>query len=175
MLEFRREQDSDKNEVFRINQDAFQRNDEAELVDKLRKNNQFNPSLSFVALMDNKLVGYLLFTPIKINYSSNSKSISSLALAPVSILTEYQKQGIGSQLIEYGINQLRSQGFSSIIVLGHEHFYPKFGFVPAKQYHIRASFPLTNENCFMALELEPHAFPLNNEEGIVQYLPEFGI
>ncbi|CAF0925658.1 unnamed protein product [Adineta steineri] len=167
MLEIRREENSDKNEVFRIHQDGFQRNDEAELVDKLRKNNQFNSNLSFVALVDKKIVGHILFTPIQINYPLTSQSISSLALAPIAILTEYQKRGIGSKLIEYALNELKLQGFTSIIVLGHEHFYPKFGFVPAKKYNIRAPFPLENDNCFMALELIPQTFPLNNFQLII--------
>ncbi len=79
MLEIRREQHSDKNDVFRIHQDGFQR------VDRLRKNSQFNRNLSFVALIDKKIVGHLLFTPIRIDYPSSSQSISSLALARVNI------------------------------------------------------------------------------------------
>ena len=67
MIEIRREQDSDIEDVFRIHQDAFQHDDEAQLVDKLRKNSQFNSNLSFVALMDNKIVGHILFTPLRIN------------------------------------------------------------------------------------------------------------
>jgi predicted N-acetyltransferase YhbS len=171
MLEFRREDNSDRDQIYRIHQNAFQRDDEAQLVEKLRKNNQFNPNLSFVALVDKKIIGHILFTPIQIS----SKSISSLALAPISILSEYQRQGIGSQLIEYALNQLKSQGFPSVIVLGHEHFYPKFGFLPAKKYNIQAPIPLENENCFMALELKPQAFPIDDKEGIVQYLPDFGL
>jgi predicted N-acetyltransferase YhbS len=171
MFEFRREEDSDRNEVYRIHQDAFQRDDEAELVEKLRKNSQFNPNLSFIAVMEKKIVGHILFTPVQIS----SKSISSLALAPISILREYQRQGIGSQLIEYALNEVKSQGFESVIVLGHEHFYPRFGFLPAKKFQIRAPIPLENENCFMALELKPQALTINDREGIVQYLPEFGI
>ncbi|CAF3961409.1 unnamed protein product [Rotaria magnacalcarata] len=173
MLEIRPEQASDRNDVFRIHEDGFQRNDEAELVDKLRENSQFNTSLSFVASIDNKIVGHLLFTHIKINYAFTSKSFSSLALAPISILSDYQRQGIGSKLIEYGLNELKVHGFASVIVLGHENFYPRFGFVPAKEYKIRAPIPLKNDNCFMALELKPDAFPLNDEEGVVQYLSEF--
>ncbi len=103
MLEIRREQDSDKNDVFRIHQDGFQH------VDRLRKNSQFNPNLSFVALIDKKIVD----------------------------------------------------------------FYSRFGFVSAKNYQIRAPFSLDNDDCYMILELKPQALPLNNEEGIVQYLPEF--
>ncbi len=171
MVEFRREEDADRMEVYRIHQDAFQRDEEAELVEKLRKNTQFNPNLSFVALMDKKVVGHVLFTPVQIP----SKSISSLALAPISILREYQNQGIGSRLIEYALKEVKSQGFVSVIVLGHEHFYPRFGFLPAKNYRIRAPFPLENENCFMVLELKPHAIPSDEDEGVVQYLPEFGL
>lgn len=175
MLEIRREQDSDNSDVYKVLQDAFQRDDEAELVEKLRKNSQFDPNLSFVALMDNKIVGHLLFTPLKINYATTSKSILSLALAPLAVLSEYQRQGVGSKLIEYGFNELKSKGFSSVIVLGHEHYYPRFGFVPARTYKVRASFPLKNDDCFMALELKHDTFPLNDGEGTVQYLPEFGI
>jgi len=52
MLEFRREDNSDRDQIYRIHQNAFQRDDEAQLVEKLRKNNQFNSHLSFVALVD---------------------------------------------------------------------------------------------------------------------------
>jgi predicted N-acetyltransferase YhbS len=90
-------------------------------------------------------------------------------------LSEYQKQRIGSRLTEYAINEVKAQGFAGIIVLGHEHFYPRFGFVPARNFRIRPSFPLKNENCFMALELKPQALHLEDQEGVVQYLPEFGI
>jgi putative acetyltransferase len=175
MSGIRREEDSDIKDVFRIHQDAFQRNDEAQLVENLRKNTQFNSNLSFVAIIDKQIVGHLLFTPVSVYYPFSSKSISSLALAPISTLTAHQRKGIGSKLIEYALNEIKSQDFSSIIVLGHEHFYPRFGFVPAKQYKIRASFPLKNENCFMVLELKSQALPLNDGEGIVQYLPEFGL
>ena len=175
MLKIRHEEDSDRNIIYHIHQNAFQRHDEAQLVEKLRQNSQFNRNLSFVALIDNKIVGHILFTPIQINYLSSSMSISSLALAPISILSEYQKQGIGSQLINYALNELKSQSFSSVIVLGHEHFYPRFGFLPARKYKIRAPFSVENENCFMALELKSQTFPMIDDEGIVQYLPEFNM
>jgi predicted N-acetyltransferase YhbS len=171
MYEFRREEPMDRDDVYRIHQDAFQRKDEAELVDKLRTNEQFDPKLSFVAIVNKKIVGHVLFTPILIN----SKSYSTLALAPISISSEYQRQGIGSQLMEYAINEVKTQGFAAIIVLGHEHFYPRFGFLPAKKFRIRPSFPLENENCFMVLELKPQALKIDDQEGVVQYLPEFGI
>jgi len=171
MIEFRREQEADRSEVYRIHADAFARNDEADLVDKLRHNKQFNPELSFVVLKDRQIVGHILFTPIEIQ----GKSISSLALAPISIRKEWQNQGLGSQLIQYALNEIKIKGFQSVVVLGHENFYPKFGFVPAKQFHIRPPFNLENENCFMVLELVPGAIPKDESQGVVQYLPEFGL
>ena len=204
-LEIRREEPADLGDLFAIHQDAFQRDDEGHLVERLRTNPQFDPALSsvhqlcrsyllnrgtstasfstsftkwplsFVALAEKKLVGHLLFTPVQVRYSASGRSIASLALAPVSIRTEYQRQGIGSQLIRYALNELRSRNVPSVIVLGHEDYYPRFGFLPAKNYRIRAPFPLKNENCFMVLELQPDAFPFTEDEGVVEYLPEFGL
>ena len=165
--EFRLEEPMDREEVYRIHQNAFQRNDEADLVEKLRSNSQFNSKLSFVALRDGKLVGHILFTPVLID----SKSTSSLALAPISIVREYHRQGIGSQLMQYALNEVKAQGYSAVIVLGHENFYPRFGFLPAKNFQLRPSFPLERENCYMVLELIPNEVP----QGVVQYLPEFGL
>ena len=169
--EFRREEEFDRSEVYRIHQSAFERNDEADLVEKLRTNKQFNPKLSFVALRNGQLVGHVLFTPVLID----SKPTSCLAFAPVSISKEYQRQGIGSELIEYALNEVKGQGYSAVIVLGHEDFYPRFGFLPAKNFHLRPSFPLERENCYMVLELIPNVLKNEGHQGIVQYLPEFGI
>ena len=159
----------DREEVYRIHQNTFERNDEADLVEKLRTNQQFNPQLSFVALRDGKLVGHVLFTSVLID----SKPTSCLALAPISILREYHKQGIGSQLMQYALNEVKVQGYSAVIVLEHEEFYPRFGFLPAKNFHLRPPFPLEKENCYMVLELIPNALSNEGHRGVVQYLPEF--
>lgn len=169
--EFHREEESDRNYVYRIHQSAFERNDEADLVEKLRNNEQFKPNLSFVALRNGQLVGHVLFTPVLID----SKVTSCLALAPLSISREYQRQGIGSELMKYALNEVKAQGYSAVIVLGHEHFYPRFGFLPAKDFHLRTSFPLKSENSYMVLEFTPNVLRNEGHQGIVQYLPEFGI
>ena len=61
-------------------------------------------------------------------------------------------------------------GFKSIIVLGHEHYYPKFGFEPAEKWNIKAPFEVPS-NVFMAIELVPDG--LKNITGIVNYAKEF--
>lgn len=90
--------------------------------------------------------------------------------APVAVLPAYQKQGIGSQLILHGLNKSKEMGFKSVIVLGHETYYPRFGFRPADKWGIKAPFEVPDE-AFMALELE--AGSLNGIAGTVVYGREF--
>lgn len=175
-MEIRTEQSADEPDIFRLHQNAFQRDDESLLVEKLRLNPQFDRQLSFVALIDEKLVAHLLFTSLQIQYPQSFRSISSLALAPISVAPEHQRKGIGTKLIDFALNRLKSNEISStIIVLGHEHFYPRFGFRPARHFRIRPPFKLDNEDCFMLLELKMQSLPVDEGDAIVKYLPEFGI
>ena len=118
-----------------------------------------------VAIQDNKIVGYILFTKIKIG------EYEELALAPLAILPEYQKQGIGKKLIEKGHQLAEKLGFHFSVVLGSEHYYPKSGYIPAIQYGIQAPFEVSNEN-FMAVKLNDTDTEI---KGVVQYAKEFGI
>ena len=114
---------------------------------------------------DNKIVGYILFTKIKIG------QFEELALAPLGVLPEYQHQGVGSKLIEEGHKIAKNLGYHYSVVLGSEKYYPKFGYIPAIQYGIKAPFDVPSEN-FMAIKLNE----ANTEiKGIVQYAKEFGI
>jgi putative acetyltransferase len=116
------------------------------------------------------LVGHLLFTNIKIK--NEEQEYSSLALAPISVKPTFQKQGIGSQLIRFGLSRCVELGYTSVIVLGHEHYYPKFGFVPAAKWSIKAPFEVPS-SFFMALELVEGG--LTGVHGTVIYDAEFNV
>lgn len=170
MLEIRQENKEDYEEVYNVVKTAFETaehsdGNEQDLVVALRTSNNFIPQLSLVAIQDSKIVGYILFTKIKIG------KYEELALAPLGILPEYQKQGIGKQLIEKGHEIAKKLGYHYSVVLGSETYYPKSGYVPAINYGIKAPFEVPNEN-FMAIKL-------NNTDneiiGIVEYAREFGI
>ncbi len=143
---------------------------EGELVNKLRTRKNFISALSIVAEADRKVIGYILFTEIEI--IADGKSSESLALAPIAVLPEFQKQGIGGSLIMEGLKKAADLGFSSVVILGHPNYYPRFGFKPASVWNIKAPMKVPDIN-FMAVELRKDA--LTNVSGTVKYPPEFGI
>ena len=170
MLEIRQENKEDYDEVYNVVKTAFATakhsdGNEQDLVVDLRKSNNFIPELSLVAIQDNKIVGYILFTKIKIG------EYDELALAPLGILPKYQKQGIGKTLIEKGHKIAKKLGYHYSIVLGSEKYYSKTGYIPASQYGIKAPFEVPNEN-FMAIKLNDTDAEIT---GIVEYAKEFGI
>ncbi|SDN37885.1 GNAT family N-acetyltransferase [Bacillus sp. OK048] len=139
------------------------------LVNRIRKSESFIPELSFVALnQDNEMVGHVLLSKIKIVDGDNA--FDSLALAPVSVVPEQQKKGIGRQLIYSALKKAKEIGFHSVIVLGHKDYYPRFGFKPASLWGIKAPFEVPNE-VFMALELTENA--LIDVQGVVHYSSAF--
>ena len=96
--------------------------------------------------------------------------MESLALAPMAVIPEFQKQGIGTKLIKKGIEQAKELGFDSIVVLGHKEYYPKFGFIRASNWSIKCPFEVPDE-AFMAIELTERAF--EDKAGTVKYPDEF--
>lgn len=168
----RQETHKDFEDVFETNQIAFEQDSEARLVNSLRNNQEaFIPELSIVAIDNNKIVGHILFTKIKI-VQDNQTETESLALAPMAIRPEFQRKGIGGQLIKSGLDRAKELKYKSVIVLGHEHYYPKFGFVPANKWNIVSPYNVPT-NVFMALELVEDG--LKNTSGLVKYAKEFEI
>lgn len=169
----RQEQPSDFNAVFNLIEKAFKSEEfsdhqEQFLVERLRKSETFIPELSLVAETNNQIIGHILLTKIKIK--NESETFTSLALAPVSVLPEYQGKGIGKKLIETIHQKAKALGYQSIILLGHETYYPKFGYKIAEDFNIRLPFKVPKENC-MAIELTENA--LANVSGVVEYPKEF--
>ncbi|MBG9783450.1 GNAT family N-acetyltransferase [Shouchella lehensis] len=139
------------------------------LVNRIRKSDAFIPELSLVALNQKEdIVGHILLSKIKIG--DHQDEVNSLALAPVSVTPPYQKRGIGSKLIRSALEKASDLGHHSVIVLGHEDYYPKFGFKQASLWNIVAPFEVPKEQ-FMALELTDNS--LEDVKGIVHYSKAF--
>lgn len=138
---------------------------ERELVAALRRSSAFIPELSLVAEVDGRIAGHILFTKITIGGSP------ALALAPLAVLPELQRRGIGSALIEEGHKRAAQLGFGWSIVLGSEKYYPRFGYRKAEEFSINVPEGLPSTN-FMAKKLSPDAAPVS---GDVEYAAEFGL
>jgi putative acetyltransferase len=166
MLIIRAETDVDYSAVRQLNERAFHQPDEANLVDALRKNAK--PYLSLVAELNGQVVGHIFFSPVLIQ--SEASSFTALGLAPMAVLPEFQNQGIGSELVLRGLEACRKIGHDVVVVLGHPKFYPRFGFVPAKQKGLSCEYSVPDE-VFMVAELKESA--LAGRKGMVKYRPEF--
>lgn len=187
----RPETSGDHDAIFHVNAKAFGREDEARLVDALRKSPAFIPELSLVACLPQQapaamglgpigsenmladhtggiVVAYILFTRMVIKASGGSHS--ALALAPLAVMPSHQKSGLGTALVRHGLAESTRLGHHIVIVLGHPEYYPKFGFVPASRFGIRAPFDVRPE-AFMALELQPDA--LLHVRGEAEYASPF--
>lgn len=161
----RLEKAEDHEAVQEVNLKAFPTDVEATLVEKLRSSMNI---ISLVAVHEDKVVGHVLFSPLTIE--TDEETFPAVILAPVAVLPEYQKQGVGSKLIENGIIECRNQGHSIITLVGHPEYYPRFGFKPAEKYGIQHPFEVP-ENVFMVYELVPDA--LNRVKGVLRYSNAF--
>ncbi len=167
----RREEERDYEEISKVIEKAFKPitfsdHKEQFLVERIRKSANFIPELSLAASYKGDVVGYILFSEIKIG---NTKA---LALAPVAVLPNYQQMGVGSMLIKIGHKEAKRLGYGASFVVGHKKYYPKFGYKQASDYGIFPPFECQPEN-FMCLELEKGS--LEGVKGVVEYPKEFEI
>jgi putative acetyltransferase len=145
---------------------AFGRPAEADLVDALRVVGGVAASL--VAVAGARVVGHVLFSPVTIEGAA--PDLAPVGLAPVAVLPEVQRRGIGAALIEAGLARCRAAGHGCVVVLGHPAYYPRFGFAPASRFGLRSAYDVPDDT-FMALELRTGA--LLGRGGTVRYRPEF--
>lgn len=165
----RQEKVSDHAEVESLIKEAFadvelSDHREHDLVTRLRKSPSFVPALSIVAESEGKIVGHILFTRIKIEHEDESHE--ALALAPVSVLPDHQGRGIGAALIKEGHKVAQRLGFKASVLLGHETYYPRFGYERASTFGISLPFEVPDENV-MAFALQEGA--LIHMRGTVEY------
>lgn len=166
MVAIRHERAEDANAIRFVLEQAFGESNEADLVERLRHRGAF--TLSLVAVVENEVVGHILFSPVTIE--SAGSRFNAIGLGPMAVLPPYQRKGIGSQLVSNGLEQCRQAGHEIVVVVGYPEYYPRFGFTPAKPRGIRCEFDVPDD-VFMVLELREGA--IAGRGGIVKYQPEF--
>ena len=162
MFEYRYERPEDIAAIHHVHLAAFETKTEANLVDSLRDRDA--SIISMVAVEGNKVVGHILFTPVTI--TTGGSTITLLGLAPMAVLPEYQRQGIGSTLVEKGLDECLKKDFPAVVVLGYPLFYRRFGFVSSIKHGIMTEYDVPPD-VFMIIEMQPGA--LNGICGIAKY------
>ena len=153
-----------------VNEQAFARDghrgtNEADLVDALRRNG--NVVVSLVAEVDGAVVGHILFSPMTVE-SPGGGFYQTIALGPLAVLPEFQKQGVGSALMNAGLHEIRELGHGAVFLLGHVSYYPLFGFAPARH---RGIIYQDGRDSFQVIELRPGE--LDGVKGSAHFSPEF--
>lgn len=82
-------------------------------------------SISLVAELDGRVIGHIAFSPVTMSDGTRHW----YGLGPVSVLPEYQQQGIGKALIQEGLSRLKALNAKGCCLVGHPEYYRKFGFV----------------------------------------------
>lgn len=165
-MKIRFEKPQDIPAIHTVNEAAFETGAEANLVDNLRDKNAH--VISMVAEKEDRIIGHILFSPVTL--TAKGSEVTLLGLAPMAVLPQYQEQGIGSKLVEKGLEESHRQGYPAVVVLGHPDYYPRFGFVPSRKYNITSEYDVPPE-VFMIIELQPDV--LAGKSGIAKYHEAF--
>jgi len=153
---------TDFNDIMKVEEQAFGYIKEAELTADLLKDKTAKPVLSLLAFHHKKAVGHILFTRVYMNQASDNQLLIHI-LAPLAVIPEYQKKGIGGLLIREGLEKLKAIGSEMVFVLGHIEYYPKYGFIPdAKQQGYTAPFEIPEKvkDAWMVQSLNSEGFTI---------------
>ncbi len=161
-LRIREESSADIEKIDQIVQKAFPSPAEAQLVLQLRQQGLLRAG--YVLEYGGELVGYIAYSPM--DWSGEK----AWGLAPVAVLAKYQRQGLGSQLIEYSLQQLKEAQVDAVFVLGDPAYYSRFGFETAANYQLSCEYQVPRE-AFMVQALRPGC--LEGVSGLARYCPPF--
>lgn len=144
---------------FREGTDYSDGTDIIALVEEIRDSEYYIPELSFVAELDDKIVGHFLFSrfplsPTKEGGHGNAADTEIVMLAPVSVHADHFHQGIGTAMLNLGIEKVKEMGFKGITVEGNFRFYNHVGFRTSSEYNIfpTSGIPMQEPRCMMCRE-----------------------
>lgn len=147
-----------------VHEAAFPTAAEAALVERLRASSK--AVIALVAEDEGRIVGHILFSPVALDPLAGTVG---LGLAPVAVLPDHEKHGVGRRLVQNGLAECRAWGAGFVVVLGDPPYYTRFGFEPASKYELKNEYGAGEE--FMVFELVAGTLPPPGT--LVKYAPEF--
>jgi putative acetyltransferase len=160
-MRIRPELEADRARIHAVNVAAFATTIEADLVESLHAKDL--ELISLIAEIDDAVVGHILFSPVAL---ASHPHLKLMGLGPLAVEPQHQRRGIGSALVQEGLSRCEALGCQGVVVVGHPEYYPRFGFVPARELGFRCEYDVP-DNAFMIKELEPGA--LRGATGLIRY------
>lgn len=169
-IKIRQERQKDYQQIRDLVREAFAHaehsdGDEHNLIERIRLSTDYIPELSLVAESDDIILGHIMFSRISVGQTE------AIALAPLSVRTDWQRKGIGKLLVAVGHRQARKMGYFCSMVLGNPDYYSKFGYEKTSSYGIIAPFDVPDEY-YMVCDLGNTG---DIPQGNVKYSDAFGI
>lgn len=127
----------DESGIAAVHRQAFPTDVESRLVALLIGRGKDRVSL--VAETDGEIIGHVLFSPATIEWSDRP-AVEGLGLAPLAVVPQWQRRGVGSTLMRAGMEACRKLGFPFVVLVGHPEYYPRFGFTPAGRNGLTCDF-----------------------------------
>jgi putative acetyltransferase len=150
--------------IRRVHVTAFPTAAEADVVERLRASGK--AVIELVALDGDSIVGHIVFSPVALRPRAGAVG---LGLAPLAVLPDHEKHGVGRRLIQNGLAECHRWGAGFVVVIGDPPYYSRFGFEPAAKHGLRSQYPA--RDAFMVFKLEAGALPPPGT--LVNYAPEF--
>lgn len=170
-IKLRMENEKDFEEVENLTREAFWNVyrpgcDEHLVLHNMRKVKAFIKELDYVAEEGNKIVGNIVYTRM---FRGQKMSQEMIAFGPLSVHPDYQKQGIGKELVQATLEKAAKLGYKAVLITGNPAYYHQFGFRAAASYGIYLPGMKQDEESdyFMACELEPGY--LGRHPGVVDF------
>jgi putative acetyltransferase len=150
----RETKDADLNDILFIEREAFNSHKEADITKDMLADPTAKPLLSLIAYVENHPAGHILFSKAHI---SSTRNVMVSFLAPLAVIPQFQKHGIGGALIKKGLELLSQSGVDLVFVVGHPTYYPRHGFTPAGKLGFEPTYPIPEEvaDAWMVQALRP--------------------
>jgi putative acetyltransferase len=145
----------DLKDVLHVERKAFHSDKEAELTQNMLSDPTAQPLLSLLAYLEGQPIGHILFTSAHL---ADNPSLNVSLLAPLAVVPQFQRQGVGKALIKEGLEILKKADIKLVFVLGHPTYYPRSGFEPAGKHGFEAFYPIPEKDAdaWMVQQLCPH-------------------
>lgn len=153
--------------IFALHQAAFGGDAEANLVEALHESGDVR--LSLVAEQGGEIVGHVLFSELSV-ITPDGAAIAGLALAPLAVHPNWQRRGIGTELVQTALQQLQRQGWGLVLVLGEPDYYGRFGFTADAARDLHSSYA---GKYFLALDLQQQTTTGTRVQGRVAFPAPF--